>query len=349
MRRTAFIVFFCLIAVNFLPATALAAVGPYLKSLYLNRPDLQALFDAATYSAKPGATTSATGLEDWARQDGWRQDKKLNFYKPAGKIPTPANNQAAPSVSAEGYAVVDKATGLIIADENAGIPRPVASLTKLMTADIVLSRKVSLAKRQAITATDQVGGSRLGVAAGTKFSVNDLFYAALLPSANDAANALADATGLSRDKFVVAMNNAAQALGLSRTTFADPTGIDESNVSTPREFALLARIVFNFSTVRRCATTAKRTLRELPSGKKITVKNSDYLLTKPEYDDVLVAAGKTGYLGTDVGWNLAVDLKSAKGAPRELVIVIFGEPKMAQSMADADTLAEWAWAHYKWK
>jgi D-alanyl-D-alanine carboxypeptidase len=332
-----------------MPRTTFADVGPYLKTLYESRPDLQALFDSKTYAAKPDASTSATGLEDWAREYGWRETPELKFYKPKGVIPVPAKTDAAPAVSAAGYVVIDNASGLIVAEENSGIPRSIASLTKLMTTDVVLTRKVPLTRVQPITAADNVGGSRLGVAAGTKFSVNDLFYAALLPSANDAANALADATKLSRTQFVGAMNELAGSLGLSRTTFADPTGIDEGNVSTPREFAILAKNVFNFSAVRRYTTTMKRVLRELPSGKRITVKSSDYLLTKPEYDDVLVTAGKTGYLGADVGWNLAVGLKSAKGAPRELVIVVFGEPKLAQSMADADALAQWAWGHYKWK
>jgi serine-type D-Ala-D-Ala endopeptidase (penicillin-binding protein 7) len=347
MRRELFIILFLVSTV--FPTTASAAVGPYLKLLYGDRPDLQALFDAKTYAAKPGADTSATGLEDWARQYGWRGDKKLLFYKPKGKIPEPIETASAPTVSAAGYVVVDKNSGLIIAEKTAGDAHPIASLTKLMTADVVLSHKVSLTKRQIITADDQVGGSRLGVAAGTKFSVNDLFYAALLPSANDAANALADATGLTREKFVAAMNAMAQALGLNRTVFADPTGLDEGNVSTPREFAVIAKNVFNLSAIRRYTTTAKQTLRELPSGKKFTVKNSDSLLTLPQYDDVLVTASKTGFLGADVGWNLAVGLKSAKGAPRELILVLMGEPKLAQSAADANTLAKWVWTHYKWK
>jgi D-alanyl-D-alanine endopeptidase (penicillin-binding protein 7) len=179
--------------------------------------------------------------------------------------------------------------------------------------------------------------------------VNDLFYATLLPSANDAANALADSTKLSRQKFVADMNATAKALGLKHTVFTEPTGIDDGNVSTAREFARLAQSVFGQWTVRHYATAAKHTIYMRPSWKKIVVKNSDGLLTKPQYDDVLVSAGKTGYLGPDGGWNLAVDLKSAKGASRELVIVLFGEPMNRQSMADADTLAQWSWKHYKWK
>jgi len=342
------IIAICCFTAGFAP-TVFAAPGPYLKAFYAKRVDLQALFDAKTYLARSGAATAAISLEDWARQYGWREDKILEFYKPKTKIPEPVNAEATPAVSGSSYVIIDQASGLILAEKNAGAVGRLASLTKLMTVDVVMSRKVPLSHVQSIVAADQVGGSRLGVKAGTKFTVNDLLYAALLPSANDAANALADATKLTRGKFVAAMNAQAKALGLNRTAFVEPTGIDDGNVSTAREFAVLFNSVFSSAAVRKYALTATRTLRMLPSGKKITVKNSDSLLTQPQYDDVLVTGGKTGYLGANGGWNLAVGLKSAKGASRPITIVIFGEPKMATSMSDADALAQWVWGHYKWK
>ena len=348
MRRASMIIVICCLAAGFaLPV--FAAPGSYLKALYAKRADLQTLFDAKTYLARSGAATAAISLEDWARQYGWRMDKKLEFYKPKTKIPEPTNTAAAPMISGSSYVIIDQASGLILAEQNAGAVKRLASLTKLMTVDVVMSKKVPMSRIQPIVAADQVGGSRLGVAAGTKFTVDDLLYAALLPSANDAANALADSTKLTRAKFVGAMNAKAKALGLDKTAFVEPTGIDDGNVSTARELAVLFNDVFKSASVRKYALTASRTLRMLPSGKKITVKNSDSLLTQPQYDDVLVTGGKTGYLGADGGWNLAVGLKSAKGASRPITIVIFGEPKMATSMADADALAHWAWAHYKWK
>lgn len=341
---TAIISLLCMIT----PTLVLAAPGPYLRSLLEKRADLKTFFDAKTYNAKPGANTAAINLEDWARQYGWRDDKKLDFYKPKTKIPTPVNEKVVPDVSASAYVVIDQASGLILAEQNAGSSHRIASLTKLMTVDVVMSKKVPMSRVEPITTADQVGGSRLGVAAGTKLTVSDLLYATLLPSANDAANALADSTRLTRTKFVAAMNASAKKLGLNRTVFAEPSGINDANVSTAREFAIIANDVFSSSTVRSYSQTAKRTLRLLPSGKKITVKNSDSLLTASQYDDVLVSGGKTGYLGDDGGWNLSVILKSAKGAPRPLTIVIFGEPRMATSMEDAHALALWAWSHYKW-
>src|SRR5512133_470580 len=175
MRRSIIAISFSL-TLLFLPSFVLAAPGPYLKSLYASRPDLQALFDAKTFQAKPAAETAAVNLEDWARQYGWRKDKKLGFYKPKGTVPVAVGNGTPPTVSADNYIVIDQATGLILLEQHAGAVKRLASLTKLMTVDIVMSRKVPLGRLQAITAADQVGGSRLGVAAGTKFTVDDLLY-----------------------------------------------------------------------------------------------------------------------------------------------------------------------------
>jgi D-alanyl-D-alanine endopeptidase (penicillin-binding protein 7) len=330
------------------PLSARAAVGPYLKTLYATRADLQGLFEAENFLTKAAAATELTGLEDWARQYGWREDKKLEFYKPKGVIPVSKNAVAAPDTGALGYIVVDDATGLILAQKNAGKVFPIASLTKLATVDAVLSLNVPLTRVSTITADDQVGGSRLGVAIGTKVSVNDLLYAALLPSANDAANALADATNLSRKKFVSLMNKRAQSLQLSRTKFVEPSGIDDANVSTPREFAIFASTVFNRDKVRSVATTAARGIKFVNSGKKMTIKNGNRLLTYPQYDDVYVFAGKTGYLGPENGCNLAVGLKSPNGSARPLIVVLFGENTMTGTMDDAHALAKWAWGKYKW-
>jgi len=332
------------------PGRASAAVGPYLKALYGKRTDLQVFFDRKTYLAKPGADTTATSLEDWARKIGWKTDKNLVFYKPAVTAPTQIDAAAAPETTALAYAVIDEATGQVLAEKNSNSVYRIASLTKLATIDVALSKNVPLTRVQPIVAADQVGGSRLGVKAGTKFSVKDLLYAALLPSANDAANALADATRLSRKNFVAAMNDKAQALGLSQTVFSEPSGVDDGNVSTAREYALFARTVFSRSTVRAYASTPTRVIRMLPSGKKIALKNGNRLLTYPQYADVQVVAGKTGYLGPGGdSCNLAVELKSPTGAPRTLVLVLLGENTMTLTMNDAHDLAKWVWGHYEWK
>lgn len=269
------------------------------------------------------------------------------------KIPLPTvktSASAAPDLTTASYIVIDRQSGTVLATKNADQTRSIASLTKMMTGLVVLEKKTPLGRVQAITANDKVGGSALNAKNNSRFTVSDLLYAAFLASANDATNALADATKLTRVKFVAAMNAKAKKLGLSHTVFADPTGIDDGNISTPTEIAVLADAAFKQTAIRRAMLTAKRTLTVYPSGKKIVVKNANGMLWKPEYDDLLVSGGKTGYLGADGGWNLVVSLKDAqdKNCP-ELLLVLFGTTTLKESEINAETLARWAWANFNWK
>jgi D-alanyl-D-alanine endopeptidase (penicillin-binding protein 7) len=336
------------------PATKQAAkpkVSP-LEAVYAERTDLQAWFDTSkAHAVKLGAPTETISLDDWAKQYGWRTDKRLLAFRPKGLVPMlNADHAPIPDMTTAAYIVIDRKTGQIITAKDAATIRPIASLTKLVTADVVLGYGLSKSKTRSITKDDMVGGSGLGVKAGSKFTIDDLFYATFLVSANDAANALARATGLSKPKFVAKMNAKAKKLGLARTAFADPTGIDVGNASTPREFAIIADEAFKLRDVRRYATTAKRKITILPKRVPLTLKNSDGLLWKDEYADLLVSAGKTGYLGPEYGWTLAVALKDGKNANNpELLLVLFGTETLKQSMINAETLARWAWSENTWK
>src|SRR3989338_4827747 len=101
-------------------------------------------------------------------------------------------------IGAKAYVVMDPATGTILTMKQEDRVWPIASLTKLLTASVVLDQKVSMQKLIAMKNVDNVGGAKLYVNEGSQFSVGDLFYAALVASANNAANALARSTGLSK-------------------------------------------------------------------------------------------------------------------------------------------------------
>ncbi len=273
------------------------------------------------------------------------------FSAQAANAPYPRKNALpAPATASSAYIVIDRKSGKVIAEKEADVVRPIASLTKMMTGLVVMDKKVPMGRMQSVTAAHKVGGSALNVKNGTRFTVSDLIYASFLSSANDAANALADSTKLSRAKFVAAMNAKAKTMKLSKTVFADPTGIDDGNVSTPREMAKLAEAAMGNYTIRRAMLTAKRSLVAYPSGTKISIKNSNGMLWKPEYDDVWISGGKTGYCGSKGGWNLAVSLTDASDRKKpELMIVIFGTPTLKESQDGAESLARWAWENFEWR
>ncbi len=332
------------------PFIASAAPNQALLDAYASRGDLRRAFDSAVnYRAVPNSAAGyLIDLEDWARQYGWREYPSLSAYAPADPLePSQSSQSSQPSVTASSYVVLDRTTGQILATKAAGTPWPVASLTKLMTAQIVLDSGLSLASTFPVNVIDDVGGAKLAVSDGDTFTLDSLLYATLVGSANNAANASARATGMTKKNFVAEMNRRAKALNLSHTAYVDPTGIELGNVSTAREEALIADQAFGRKDIRRYTTKAAAKITVLSKGTVKTIKNTNWMLWKPEYDDIYVMAGKTGYLN-ESGWNLAVALRpEIKNEKRELLVVLFGADSRASSFQDADALATWAWKSFK--
>ncbi len=331
-----------------LPSVALAAPNDALLSVYSSRADLRKAFDKSDgYQAAGGSAGFLIDLEDWARQYGWREYKSLSAYAPASTPPSQVGHAAPPKTTASSYVVVDKTTGIVLAASHADTVWPIASLTKLMTTQVVLDAGMKLASVHDVKTVDDVGGAKLYVTSGDTFTLDGLLYATLVGSANNAANAIARATGKSKSSFVDEMNARAAALNLGRTKYVDPTGIETGNVSTARELAVVAGNAFSRPDIKRYTTTAKASINVLSQGTVKTIKNTNWMLWKPQYDDVFVTGGKTGYLD-ESGWNLAVALRpSAKNEKRELLVVLFGASSRASSFEDADALSSWAWKNFK--
>ena len=325
-----------------LPATGLASTDP-LPAIYKLRPDLQSVFDSDTGLATSPKAGFLVDLEDWAHQYGWQEyPEELASYAPATNPPV-AGKTPAPTITARDYIVVDASSGVILSARGADEVWPVASLTKLMTAQVALDRGLHLSEVVAVTNADNVGGARLYVDDGTTFSASDLLSAMLIGSANNAANALARAAG---PNFVSAMNARASSLHLSHTHFIDASGIEPQNVSTAREVALFANEAFTHSEVQQRTTTVKKQIYAITTDEWRDLKTTNWMLYYPEYDDVYVTAGKTGYL-EESGWNVVERLRpSANGKNQELLIVTFGSASRGDSFHDAEALAEWIWQSY---
>lgn len=318
-----------------------------LWQIYAMRGDLRAFFDAETGVAIPGAGAGPLqSLEDWARQYGWQEHAELHAYGPSVPAPTPGNTPA-PTLSASHYIVIDKASGAVLASERADEEWPIASITKLMTAQVAIDEGLEMEETVTIEEEDNVGGAQLWVPAGTTFSMSDLFSAMLIGSANNAAHAIA--REVSSRTFVDEMNARAEDFGLEHTRFVDPTGLDPGNVSTAREVAKFADPVLSLETVRRLTTTASKKIYAISREEWRTTKNTNWLLYYPEYDDVWVTGGKTGYL-EESGWNLVVRMRpSAEELNKEVVIVTFGSASKTDCFNDAEALAHWVWSSYDWQ
>jgi len=151
----------------------------------------------------------------------------------ATAVPEKNELQIAPVIKAKSAIAVDLKNGLVLYEKNIHDPLPIASLTKLMTAVLILEENDLKEIAKISKKTSQTEGSKIWLAQDEKISVENLLYATLINSANDAANALAEHNSGTYEKFVGKMNVRAVQLGLLATKFINPTGLNQDPGLTP--------------------------------------------------------------------------------------------------------------------
>ncbi len=253
---------------------------------------------------------------------------------------TPEPGPTAPEVRAPSAVLADLDTGQVLWAKEADQRRPVASLTKLMTALLVLESEspsdVVTVSPDAAPPGRTPGVSELGLQAGERISVEDLLYALLLQSSNDAAVALAESVSGSAEPFVAAMNARARRLGLRHTRFASPNGLDDTGYSSARDLAVLARADFDHPLFGTIAGTEFRTI-PAPLGKPRVVQNRNVLLWL--YPGAL--GGKTGYTSA-AGFCLVA---AAERDGVRLVAVVLGE--RGEPFSDAAALLNYGFGGFE--
>lgn len=193
------------------------------------------------------------------------------------------NKELEPKVSAKSFIVGDLDTGEIILNKDENTVRPIASVSKLMTA--LIAQEQGSEMYEAIVSKEAVStyGQNGNLKTGDRIKTNELIYPLLLESSNDAAEVLAEFIG--RDVFIDQMNKKAKALGLKRTTFSDPSGLSEGNQSTASDiFKLTRKIKDTNGNILDISKTGSRTY-----GKHTWSSNNQFLKTEG------YAGGKSGY------------------------------------------------------
>ena len=167
-----------------------------------------------------------------------------------------------PDVRSHAYYILDESDSAVLAARNEHTAVPIASITKLMTALVVLEAGQSMDQVVTITADDVRGtagnGSRL--AAGYKLSRQDLLHLALMSSENRAAYALCRSYPRGLRACVQAMNTKAAALGMSTAHFVEPTGLSSRNVASPEDLAKLVLAAAGNRTISEYSTSARHTV-----------------------------------------------------------------------------------------
>lgn len=242
---------------------------------------------------------------------------------------------APPPVDAEAYVVQNAGTGEVLASHDPRERLPMASITKLMTAVVALER-AGLDEVATVSArTAAVGESTISLRPGERVTLRDLLRAALVQSANDAANAIAAHVGKgSVARFVELMNARARQLGLTDTHFANPDGLDApGHVSSARDVTKLARVAMNKPFIRETVRLVETTA----AGRRLHTWN-DLLTSFPNLIGV-----KTGHTN-GAGWS---QVAAARAGGVTIYATVLGGESRSGRNADLAELLAWGLSRYR--
>ncbi|PKM89107.1 hypothetical protein CVU83_00600 [Candidatus Falkowbacteria bacterium HGW-Falkowbacteria-2] len=250
----------------------------------------------------------------------------------------------APSVSAKSAAVLTDDGHVWLEVKSGERQQPIASITKLMTALVFLDKNPGWEKTYTISRADLVDGGKVNLFVGDTVTIKDLFNSSLVASDNGATLALARSTGLSDDEFIVAMNIKAKALGLMQSSFADPIGLNNDNLSNAKDVARLAKAALDQPDI--AAAVGK------PSYEFITVKgrtkkleSTDWLLETDSVSGMQAVGGKTGYTDS-AGYCFVGRFRDVSG--RSVIVVVLDSGGKNERFQQARSLASWAFNYCQW-
>jgi serine-type D-Ala-D-Ala endopeptidase (penicillin-binding protein 7) len=239
-----------------------------------------------------------------------------------------------PKLKSSSVLIIDQSDSSVLYSRHSDVPMPIASITKLMTALVVLDAKQPLDEPIQITEADRDfpkgGVSRLAV--GTTLTRGDLMHLALMASENRAAHALGNNYPGGMPAMVLAMNAKAAALGMTSAHFVDPTGLSSQNVASPEDLSKLVMAaarnpnIREYSTDRRYAVKVRRHMVEF--------HNTDNLVANPTWN---IIVQKTGYI-TEAGKCLVM---AAVIEGRSVVIVLLDSFGKYTRVADAKRIKTW--------
>lgn len=229
---------------------------------------------------------------------------------------------------------IDAQTGEVLFEKNSLAVLPIASITKLMTAMVVLDAGLPLDEQLSISAadidTEKFTRSRLRP--GTQLTRDEMLNLALMSSENRAANALGRHYPGGLEAFVARMNEMARELGMASTHFVEPTGLSSYNVSNALDLAKLVRAASEYPLIRSHSTASSLTVAA--GARPVSFRNTNRLTQSPDWE---IGLQKTGYI-SEAG-NCLVMETDFEG--RAVVLVLLDATGRLSRFGDARRLRDW--------
>ena len=234
--------------------------------------------------------------------------------------------------------VQDAASGETLIAKNQDMVLPIASITKLMTAMVMLDAGLNLDQRVAISGEDydHLKGTRSRLRPGTVLTRDELLMLALMSSENRAAASLARTYPGGMSAFVAAMNARAEALGMRDSRFVDPTGLSSANVSTAHDLARLVAAAHEYPLIRQYSTRESAVV--MAAGRPLGYRNTNGLVRSVNWD---IGLSKTGYI-SEAGRCLVMRVRLES---REVIVVLLDSWGKLSRVGDANRIKKWLETH----
>jgi len=230
--------------------------------------------------------------------------------------------------------VQDAETGEVVINKNSEAVVPIASITKLMSAMILLDRGLDLEQRIVVSREDldTVKGTRSRLMPGTVLTRDELLLLALMASENRAAAALGRTYPGGIPAFVKAMNEKAAELGMSDSKFVEPTGLSPANVASPRDLVKLVRAAHGYPLIREYSTRDRATVKAF--NRPLRFVNTNGLVRNAHWE---IELSKTGYI-SEAGRCLVMHVRVAS---KDLVVVLLDSWGKHSRTGDAQRIRKW--------
>jgi len=247
-------------------------------------------------------------------------------------------------LTAPSAALIDTRSGEVLFSQGDDRIVPIASITKLMTAMVLLDMEPDWDRMISVESGDNALSGIQYLRVGDRLPADELFDVMLVGSANNAAMALSRSLGAGREAFVARMNSKARELGLFHTSFVDPTGYGPENVSTSLDVARLAYAALERPRIREALTRTELVVRTEAGAERRVPATNELLTSFLNEGEFTIVGGKTGYT-EEAGYTLV--LRAKKGAA-DVIAVTLGSATSEDRFQDAKSLLFWGFKTFAW-
>ncbi len=242
-----------------------------------------------------------------------------------------------PYLNTRAALLVNYENGQVLYAKNADEVRPIASISKLVMAMVLLDSGIDLDSTATISKQDAYRSSRSRLRRGFEMSLYDLLHAALMNSDNRAARAIARTVSGSIEEFAKEMNRKVKSLGLEHTSFVEPTGLSSKNVSTAHEVAKILHYAYDYPLIREISSTHKYKTTVVNYRNTYRGMANTNLLMHSPYE---VLSGKTGYIRA-ADYCLVTIVADDSG--RRMTAVVLGVPGNKLRFRECRRLIDWGY------